>query len=455
MARALEVPQEGLRAEIEARDGIASREVAAKLVAAGLKEEQAARVGTAWIYHSLASRVQPGFTGVKERLEQTSARVAARAVYRIAVLPAAEGRKTAPGSGELLSRAVRDALGTTFSGVVRGYAPMDLQGSLLRETQQPPDALLGGTVDEAWLESPAPKIERLTTRYESGKVPNLNGNVERLKERWEQSQAQLPESARNVAESEKRRAAVQADLNRAQAEYNGIAARQVTTLQQQQQRDFDLQASGNRVQQAQQKMLFQELETQTMKATHVVIEKDIQDKLDAYLAEPPYVFEPVYRDYVYEKALFEVRATLAARITLRDLASGEAPAETPAAASFTVQDTVIAPFPEAGIAGDPVEIPKDPELLERLAREAAKDLCSKLDGPLRRHGERLLARAAKERTRGDAAAELHYLALAWHARSTVEEARRKELAARVKEISGLDLEGTEVEVPRLPATSLK
>lgn len=454
-AHALDVPQEGLWAEIDARNGIAAKEASAKLVAAGRLEERSGRAGAAWVYYSIAARIQPAFPGVQERLGQAAARAASRAQYRVVVLPGAEGLKTAPGSGELFAAAIREAIGTTFSGAVWAYGPGDLRDSVFKDSKLPPDGALGGKLDEAWLSSGPPKIERLSVRYESGRVPKLNGNVEALKEKWEQSQAALPPSAKNVAESEQRLAAARADRDRAQADHDETSGRAAATPQEQEQKTADLQKSSARLQQAREKMAQQESETRAAREAHVAIEREIQGKLDAYLAEPPYVFEPIFREFPYEKALFETRATLAARLALRDFASGESSGETAVKASFAVEDTVIPSFEEAGLKGDPVDMPKDADLLSRLVREGALDLCAKLETALRRHGERLLARAARERAAGFAAAELHYLALAWHARAALEENRRAELIARVRECSGLDLEGSDVDVSRLPEAPLK
>lgn len=453
--RELDAPQQALREEAAARWTVLTGLAAARYLAAGIAEERRGRYGAAWCYYRVARALRPKFPGLPARLSATAEQLAARTTYRVLVMPLDARGWVVPGGGGLLADGVRAAIGATFGGRVQALGPADCAGGRVRATGLPPDAVIRGATDRLWVATPDPEIRRAPVDYVAGQVPALNDRVEQLKAAWDDAQARVPEAERLVPPAQRDYERYRADHDRAVAERDRIGARRTSDPREQVRNSNDWQAASGRVQSAALVMNIALLALETAKAGVRQRQDQAEQLMQAYMAEEPYVMVPLRARYVAETAVVHTTVSARASVTLKDFAGETVSEPVRVEDAFTLSDGVRVAFPEAGVEADPYAIASDRELLGRMAQRVGEAVVRGLHDRLAANATGLLARAAREATRGDRAGELHYLALALHARHALPEERAAALPVALAARTGLAADGSTIDVSKIPVEPLQ
>ena len=450
-AARLEAPQRTLRERALARRAFLQKELAAAYLAAGVAREKAGLVGAAWTYYRLGTSLAEDFFGLKERLEATSHHLEGKSHYRLVVVRPAEGERTAPDASARVAGAVREVLATALGAGVQVYSHTEVTGALMSDSGLPLDAAVTGVLEEFWIEAEPPRLTSMNKRYVSGRVPTLNPRVERNKTVWENMKDSIPEAQKNLqnvqAEVQKREADVKTREDALKAFDSRAGA--VSDPAQQAQLQNDRSRLDRELSQAIEQLTFQRGLLIMARSTADGLEGDIEQALQNYLREPPYVFAPKERSFSFQEASVQVNGTAKAVFTLKDYAAGEEHARLEVRTTFQVRDTVVAGYDAAEIPEDPYDIPNDDELLDRLASEVAGELAMQLASQIKGRTSLLIQRARREGEAGNFDEELHYLVTAWQSRVSLNESEVAGLRARVLDLSGLDLESDDVDRTRM------
>ena len=446
-AVALEPPQRQLKERAASRQLILSKQLAARHLRQGIAQEKQGLHGAAWVEYKVAASIREQFTGVAERLREATAKLEQDRVQRVVVLPPKEAPRAAPGAGKLVAAALRTALRDVMPTGVSLHSPEELAGDRLVSSGTHPDAVVHGEVRELWLTSQRPRIHRSTRRYEAGRVPALNPQVERQKAQWESMKQQVPQVAQQVATAERNARQYEAEVTRLQQTYDQEAQRpynyqDVNAMMERQRRMNQIEGP---LRQARQNLALAQAGLYMAQSTHQQTQSSANRLLEGYLTQPPYVFSPLDRTYQVEAVTFEVDATAQATFRVKDFVLNRWLEPRTAKARFSTPDSVVAEYRRANVQGDPYNMSSDHELLERLADRIAQPAAKALGDQLRGRGARLVERAAQEQKSGNTDAEIHYLVRAWQDRTTLDAGQTDEILHRVKELTGFDLAGDVVE----------
>ncbi len=438
----LKVPQRRLSEEAALLHERITKELAGGYMARGIRMKQKGYYGAAWIHFKLAGHIRPGFSGLKALLMQTETLLNLRKEYRMLVIDPRDGGHTAPGSSRLLGAFIRKTLDKERRVAIRTCTAGEMDGASIGAIGLPPDGILKGTTERLWIETGKPVIEKARATYIAGKVPELNPQVEFAKQMWENSKRAVPGTEQALQQARDNFNKRKAKIQNLQNQYNQVQAQPYNF------RDMRaVQARNSRLSWLQNQLNMERsfliIESTTMIAAQASLQQahqNVQNKLNSYLSQPPYIFVPKQKTYVYDKTRVDVKVTGAATFRLKDCASGQTSPPLPVTTGFMLRDTIVAAFSRAGIKEDPYEVPEDGKLLEKAAADLARKLADKVFKQVLDNNFRLLVRAGKERKQNNTPGELHYLVIAWQRRATLSPQVRKLVRERVKELTGFDLE---------------
>lgn len=448
----IDPPQRQLRERIRARHDTVTKELAALYQKTGIQNERQGRMAGAWVSYRVAASLDPDLKGLSERLQRSHDAVEPRSIYRVVVLPAGQQERTTPGAGERLEKALRSQLAEAGLDGVRFYSHRDVDGERLRETGERPDAVLAATLESFWLESKDPRLEDKSRVYVAGHVPELNPGLAQTRERWEQSQSEVPAAARVQEQAGASLKQQAEEVRRLQEAYDQAAGQSapsgdveaVLARQQELKRlEDDLRGSITAQRLAEEKL------SETTRAREAA-EAAAQRDLETYLAESPYEFAALERTYAFQEATVEVEAVARATFRLKDFALVSPLEPVPVDAKIELRDALVAPYPRANVPGDAVDLPGDEVLLTRLAERLAGKAVNELRDLLSEAATRRVERADVEAEGGDAFAAIHFLTLAWQVRNSLSAEERDSVRLRVRRLCGLDLENGEVDRLLLP-----
>jgi len=449
--RALEVPQQGLRRRVEITALRARKHLAAAYLARAITAEERGLYAAAWLWAETASRIHAELHGLAAVHARNATRLAHHKRYHLVVMRfAGAGPRLAPGAAGLAAEELRKALVGELSEDVAVHTRAELdEDHRIAGTDLPPDAIVRGTLRELWLSAGEPQVTRRSTRYVAGHVPDINPELARSKQRWETAQARIPELAREAEKKQRARDQVAARRNQAGRELDAAYDMPIgNTIAEMNARNRAINQRSAILNQVKNEHLMAEFSYQTAEAAHATAVREADELMRAYLATPPYIDVPLEQHYTYDEVVITVNGSAQASVLIAETASGRRWSVAPEPrATVQEQDRLVEAFPEAGIAGDGVDMPADGVLLRRLCTDLARDAVEQIAPVVRSASDRLLERARRAE-HPDVA--LHWRVLAWRGQRYAEidgAAATRQLEAD----TGLDLDGEGIDLARLPA----